>query len=91
VRPVYRNLLDGVGAHATKHLITNLSVDVEPNATTASSHCYWTVLQNEPTGGIVITLSGQYADSFEKVDDGWQFSDRVISVDLTGGPSGPVM
>jgi ketosteroid isomerase-like protein len=90
VRPVYENLVDQVGAHPTKHLITNLSIDVEPGASTASSHCYWTVLQSASAGCIAITFSGQYADSFEKVNDSWRFSDRLVSVDLTGGPSSPV-
>jgi hypothetical protein len=56
-----------------------------------SSHCYWTVLQNATAGHIVITLSGQYADSFEKVGDTWRFTDRLITVDLTGGLSSHVM
>jgi ketosteroid isomerase-like protein len=87
VRRVYENLLDQVGTHPTKHLISNLNIDVERDAATASSHCYWTVLENPTAGCIVITLSGQYADSFEKVDDSWRFTDRLITVDLTGGPS----
>jgi ketosteroid isomerase-like protein len=90
VRPVFENLLDQVGTHPTKHLITNLSIDVEPDATTASSHCYWTVLQNTTAGRIDVTLSGQYTDSFEKIDDSWRFTDRLITVDLTGGRSSPV-
>ncbi len=66
--------------------------DVEPDATTtASSHCHWTVLQNSTTGGIVITLSGQYADSFEKVGDIWRFTDRLITVDLTGDRLSPLV
>ena len=39
-----------------------------PGGATASSHCYWTVLQGAPGEPITITLSGQYADAFEKVD-----------------------
>jgi ketosteroid isomerase-like protein len=91
VRPVYETLVDQVGTHPTKHLITNLSIDVESDVTTASSHCYWTVLQSTTPGCIAITLSGQYADSFEKVDDSWRFSDRLIIVDLTAGPSSPTI
>jgi ketosteroid isomerase-like protein len=91
VRPVYENLLAQDGSHHTKHLITNLSVKVEPGATTASSHCCWTVLQGTPGEPIRIILSGQYTDTFERVDNRWRFSDRLITVDLTGEPSNPVV
>ncbi len=91
VRPVYENLLAQDRSRHTKHLITNLSVDVEPGATTASSHCRWTVLQGTPGEPISITLSGQYTDTFEKVDNRWRFSDRLITTDLTGEPSNPAV
>jgi ketosteroid isomerase-like protein len=91
VIPVYENLLAQDGSRHTKHLITNLSVHVDPGATTASSHCRWTVLQGAPGEPIRVILSGQYTDSFEKVDDRWRFSDRLITVDLTGEPSNPVV
>ena len=86
VRPVYENLLAQDRSRHSKHLITNLSVDVEPGATTASSHCRWTVLQGIPGEPIRITQSGQYSDTFEKVDNRWRFSDRLITTDLTGEP-----
>ncbi len=38
VRPVYDDLPAQGGGYRTRHLITNLSVDVEPGAATASSH-----------------------------------------------------
>ncbi len=46
IRPVYEQLKSPEGGPRTKHLLTNLTVDVEPGASTASAHCYWTVLQN---------------------------------------------
>lgn len=90
VRPVYENLRAQGGGQQTKHLITNLSIDVEPDSNTASSHCDWTVIQGAPGRRIDITLSGQYTDTFEKVNDRWRFTDRLISVDLGGEPSNPV-
>ena len=91
VKPVYENLVARDGFQNTKHLITNLSVDVEPGATTAFSHCRWTVLRGAPGEPISITLSGQYADTFEKVDNRWRFADRLITIDLTGEPSDPAV
>jgi len=88
IRPVYEQLKSSEGDTRTKHLLTNLTVDVEPEASIASAHCYWTVLQNmRPGSPISILLSGQYTDTFEKVDGAWCFSDRLITVDLTGDTS----
>jgi ketosteroid isomerase-like protein len=84
IRPVYERLkVDG--APRTKHLLTNLTVDVEAASSSAASHCYWTVLREVPTGGIDVMLSGQYVDRFEKVNGRWRFADRLIRVDLGGG------
>ena len=83
IRPVYEGLLAREGVLHTKHLITNLSVDVDPGAEAASSHCYWTVLRGAPGEPIGITLSGQYTDRFEKFDGRWRFVDRLITIDQT--------
>lgn len=89
VRPVYAQLMAQNGERSTKHLITNLTISVEPDATSASSHCCWTVLAGAPERPIEVTLSGQYTDTFEKVDGRWRFSDRLITVDLVAGPLPP--
>jgi hypothetical protein len=90
VRPIYEHLLASLGSLRTKHLLTNLSVEVDDSGTTASSHCYWTVLQNtEPGAAVDVRLSGQYTDRFEKLDGKWCFADRLITTDLFGdAPSG---
>ncbi len=91
IRPVYEQLEAPEGSPRTKHLLTNLTVDVEQGASTASAHCYWTVLQNAAPGSpISVILSGQYTDQFEKVGGAWRFADRLITVDLTGDPSAVV-
>jgi 3-phenylpropionate/cinnamic acid dioxygenase small subunit len=91
IRPVYEQLKTYDGSPRTKHLLTNLTVDVETGASTASAHCYWTVLQNvAPGSAISVILSGQYTDTFEKVDGAWCFADRLITVDLTGDASAHV-
>jgi ketosteroid isomerase-like protein len=87
IRPVYERLMADGGGLRTRHLLTNVSVDVEPGAVSASSHSYWTVLRGGAAGGIQIALSGQYTDAFEKVDGTWRFTDRLITTDLTGEPA----
>jgi len=91
IKPVYEQLKTDDGSPRTKHLLTNLTVDVEAGASTATAHCYWTVLQNNAPGrAITILLSGQYTDKFEKVEGEWHFADRLITVDLTGDAAAPV-
>jgi len=88
VKPVYAGIKLYGGTPRTKHLITNLTVDVEPGASTASSQCYWTVIQGiVPGEPINVILSGQYIDEFHKVDGAWCFADRLIRVDLSGDSS----
>jgi 3-phenylpropionate/cinnamic acid dioxygenase small subunit len=84
VRPVYEQLMARQGGDRTKHLITNLNIDVDANGMTARAHCYWTVLHAGPGQPVTINLSGQYADRFVKADQRWRFADRLITVDLHG-------
>jgi hypothetical protein len=87
IRPVYEQLLGQDRTSRSKHLLTNLSIEVGSGADTARSHCYWTVLHSGDGGRVEVSLSGQYADTFEKVDGGWRFTDRLITVDLTAEPA----
>jgi hypothetical protein len=88
VRPVYEKLKTYEGSPRTKHLITNLTIEVESEGITASAHCYWTVLQSAGPGRpIDIILTGQYVDKFEKVEDTWRFADRFIKTDLASDGS----
>lgn len=88
VRKVYDRVMLYEGTPRTKHLITNLTVNVAPDAHAASAHCYFTVLQGiVPGEPIQVILSGQYEDTFAKVDGRWRFSDRLFIVDLMGDQS----
>ena len=88
IRPVYEQLVAHGRTSPSKHLLTNLSIDLQPGSDTARSHCYWTVLlRGHGSGQIEVSVSGQYIDTFEKVDGDWRFTDRLITVDLTGEPA----
>jgi len=73
------------GTPRTKHVVTNVVVDVEPTAIVASSRSYFTVLQAVP-GALALqpVVAGRYRDSFRRVEGIWRFSRRQILVDLTG-------
>jgi 3-phenylpropionate/cinnamic acid dioxygenase small subunit len=85
VRAVYERVRLYDGSPRTKHLISNLSIDVEPDVGRAAAECCFTVLQGVDSGDpIQIVLSGRYVDRFERVAGVWRLADRLFVVDLTG-------
>ena len=84
VRRVYDRVMLYDGSPRTKHLITNLVVELI-DSSTANAHCYFTVLQGiTPGERIDVILSGRYLDQFKKVDGRWRFADRLFRSDLIG-------
>jgi len=72
------------GTPSTKHVITNVIVDVDENAGTATSRSYFTVLQARPTLPLQVIIAGRYEDAFALAGGEWQFTDRLIITDLVG-------
>lgn len=84
-----RALYDGVrlydGSPRTKHLMTNLDVEVEPGGALATARSSFTVLQGVTPGEpIQVVLAGQYLDRFLRTQGRWRFAERRIVVDLVG-------
>jgi len=85
VRPVYDRVILYEGTPRTKHLMTNLTIDLVDGAASADARCYFTVLQGVTPGEpIVPILSGRYVDRFERSGSEWRFADRLFLVDLVG-------
>jgi 3-phenylpropionate/cinnamic acid dioxygenase small subunit len=72
------------GTPCTKHLITNLVVDVDPGGDSASARSSFTVLQARPELPLQPILAGRYHDRFVRRAGAWQFADRFILVDAVG-------
>jgi 3-phenylpropionate/cinnamic acid dioxygenase small subunit len=72
------------GTPRTKHVITNLIVDVDEAAGTAAARSYFTVLQATPALPLQPILAGRYHDRFARVGDAWRFRERAIHIDLAG-------
>src|SRR3954451_23637212 len=70
------------GTPRTKHVTTNLMVEVDGD--TATSRCYYTVLQQTDELPLQPIIAGRYHDRFERVDGVWRFADRLIFSDLIG-------
>jgi 3-phenylpropionate/cinnamic acid dioxygenase small subunit len=73
------------GTPRTKHVTTNLLVDVDDDAGTATARSYFTVLQAVP-GALALqpVIAGRYHDRFENVEGAWRFAGRRMIVDLVG-------
>lgn len=72
------------GTPRTKHVTTNLVVDVDEAANTATARSYFTVLQAVAGSPLQIVVAGRYFDTFERVDGQWRFADRLVYSDLVG-------
>ena len=73
------------GTPGTKHVTTNLVIDIDESAGTATSRSYFTVLQATPGPAVAVIVAGRYHDAFARGADGsWRFTDRLIFSDLIG-------
>jgi hypothetical protein len=84
-----RSFLDQVtlyeGKTHTKHVLSNVQIDVSENGETAVAESYLTVYQAlRPDFPLQAIFIGHYHDRFEKVNGHWQFISRRISPDLIG-------
>ena len=73
------------GTPRTKHVMTNVIVDVADDGTAASSRSYFTVLQAVP-GSFPLqpVIAGRYRHTYERVEDHWRVAAMHITIDLTG-------
>jgi len=72
------------GSPCTKHVTTNLIVEVDADRATASARSYFTVHQARPELPLQPIIAGRYHDCFARADGSWHFTDRLIFVDLVG-------
>ena len=75
------------GTPRTKHVTTNVAIEVEEEAGTAVSRSYFTVLQAAPDLPLQPIVSGRYRDRFERTDGRWRFVERRVLTDLIGDVS----
>ena len=75
------------GTPRTKHVTTNVAIEVEEEAGTAVSHSYFTALQALPDLALQAIVSGRYRDRFQRRDGQWRFVERRVRTDLVGDVS----
>jgi len=70
---------------ATKHVTTNVLVEVGADGRTATARSYFTVLQALDDFPLQVIVAGRYHDRFVLEEaGGWRFAERVVWMDLTG-------
>ncbi len=72
------------GTPCTKHVTTNLTIDVDERSGTAAARSYYSVLQARPELPLQIIIAGRYQDRFARIEGNWCFTDRLIFADLIG-------
>ena len=78
-------LYPDTGTPKTKHVTTNVIIEVDEANDTATAKAYYTVMQ-AIAGSLALqpVISGRYRDEFERVDGTWRFSKRHMYIDLVG-------
>ena len=80
------------GGRRSKHVNTNVLVDVDDAAGTAIARSYWVLLVStsieEPLRAI---MAGSYHDTFAQADGEWHFTERRYLVDLVGNEAGALL
>ena len=72
------------GTPRTKHVTTNLTIEIDATAGTALARSYFTVFQQTAAIPLQAIVAGRYHDRFVRTDGAWRFADRLIFMDLMG-------
>ena len=79
---------DGPGTTPhTRHMTTNLMIDVADDGKSASCHSYVVVFMSLPDFPLQPIVRGIYKDRFECLDGVWRFAERVMEMDDVGDVS----
>ncbi len=89
---IVKMLVDNVivyddGTPRTKHVTTNLAIEVDEAGGTAASRSCFTALQALPDLPLQPIVSGRYYDRFERRNGQWRFVERRVQTDLVGDVS----
>ena len=80
----FTRLYEDNGTPHTKHMTSNVMVNIEPGGETATAQAYAVVFQAVDDFPLQPIISVRYYDRFEKADEGWRFAAREIDSDLIG-------
>ena len=89
VRDLYThtNKVHPNGTLMTRHLTTNVIVDIDEATNTATARSSFVVFQATPSVPLQPIVTGRYRDRFERVDGEWRFAEREMGVEQFGDVS----
>lgn len=77
-------IYQSTGTPLTRHITTNVIIDISEEGDSATARSYYTVIQSTDSLPLQPIISGRYHDKFAKVNGTWQFKIREMIVDLIG-------
>jgi hypothetical protein len=81
-------LRHGDGTPRTRHLTTNIVVDVEPRGDAATAESDFVVVQRvDADDPMVVVAAGHYVDQLARTSTGWHFVERRMVPQLFGDVS----
>ena len=72
------------GTPHTRHVTTNLILEIDEARGTATGRSYFTVFQALDDFPLQAIIAGRYLDRFEYVQDNWRFSQRKLLPEQIG-------
>jgi 3-phenylpropionate/cinnamic acid dioxygenase small subunit len=72
------------GTPRSRHVTTNVIIEVDDDAGTAAARASYVVFQQTDELPLQPIIAGRYRDSFHRVEGEWCFDTRQMFVDLTG-------
>ena len=75
------------GTPRTKHMMSNIDLEIDEINARAVGHCYVTVWQQTDDFPLQAIFAGDYFDEFERVEGKWRFSKRELRHSLIGDMS----
>ena len=75
-------LYDGVPR--TRHMITNVQIDISADGASGTCKSYVQVLHQGPGGPLHPVVAGTYHDKVHIVDGRWLFAERLMEMQLIG-------
>jgi 3-phenylpropionate/cinnamic acid dioxygenase small subunit len=86
IAALYRrmNRVHDDGTLRTRHLTTNLAIEIDEAAGTATARSAFVVFQQTPQLPLQPVVTGRYRDEFARTGGAWHFTRRHIVVDHVG-------
>ena len=72
------------GTPRTRHMTTNVTIEVRPDRAGAEARSAYTVFQQTETLALQPVIAGRYHDEFAVIEGRWQFTKRYMMSDLFG-------